>query len=173
VSGEKWGDDEVPVPYQEITRAYVHAPEGGGREMWVRVEFKPWVGFLEGVDDEDQDGFPEIYGRVPGEVLTAGILEELARYRGEVLTRDEAIGSRESGEEDGWAFELCSQLYPRYNTEKLDPKQLAAFPDEKAKAIVGDELDRLGGARPNLVIAARPFEKNLYNVFLIEGFAEP
>lgn len=172
VSEEKWGDEEIPVAFQEIARAYLHEGEGAP-QMWVSVEFKPWVTFLDGVDDEDGDGFPEIYGRLPDGSLNEALVKELTGdYCSVVLDREEVLGADGTGE-GGAIYGLCSDLYPRYNTEMLDPAQLAAFPDEDAKKLVGNALDCLGGRRPDLVVAARPFEEwHVYDVFVIEGFAE-
>jgi len=169
VSGEKWGDDSIPVPYQEITRLYFHARKIGSRapedlEAWVRVEFKPWVRFLKGVDDEDSDGFPEIYARLPSRVVKRELVEFLlGEYSTRVLSRTEV---------ETWAYELGSYWYPVYNTETLDEKKRLAWPDETARAELGGELAALGDARPTVVIVGRPFGKNLYNLLIVEGMAE-
>jgi hypothetical protein len=63
INGMKWADSSVYVPYQEIVAAYLHG-SGDSAQVWVRIEFKPWVGFLEGMRDEAGDGFREIYGRL-------------------------------------------------------------------------------------------------------------
>jgi hypothetical protein len=173
VSGERWGDDEIPVSLQEITRAYIHAAAGPTTQIWVRVEFKPWVAFLHGVDDEDADGYPELYAALRADLVADNIVAELVgAYRGTVLTRAQVLGDPNTGE-GGWAFELCSYLYPKYNTEMLDAKQRAVFPDAEARPLVGTALACLGDVKPDLVIAARPFEEwHVWNVFVIEGFAE-
>jgi hypothetical protein len=158
VSAENWGDDEIPVPFQEIARCYLHAA-GAGHEMWVSVEFKPWVRFLEGVDDDDADGFPELYARLPAEAVTEEIVKELnGAYRAEVLTA-EKLGT--------WFYELGNLWYPKYNTETLDDARRKAWPDEKARAALGEGLSWLGGERPTVVIEGRPFGADLWNVFFI------
>ena len=159
ISDEKWNDDDVPIAYQEITRIYLHEAEGTV-ELWARVEFTPWVKFLADVDDEDGDGFPELYGKFPQGLVTEDILAEIEAYRGEVF----------SGEDIKFlATEIGTQLYPKYNTETLDPDELAVWPDNKVMAEFGDELRALGNERPTIVIEGRPFKKTLYNVFIIEG----
>jgi len=172
VSDERWGDDEVTVPFQEITKAYLHE-DGGKTQMYVCVAFKPWVKFLEGVDDEDGDGFKEIYGRLPDEALDDKVVAQLrGTYRREPQTRQEVLGNGDNGE-GGWLFQLCSDLYPKYNTETLDARQRAAFPDAKVRPLVGDAMKCLGDLEPNVIIAARPFEEwHVFNVFVIEGFKD-
>ena len=152
VSGEKWNDDDIPVSYQELSRAYLHAAEGGRTELWVRVEFKPWVKFLEGVDDEDGDGFPEYYGRVPQEVISEELVRELAEsYRGKALSEEEL---------KTWAYELGSYWYNGYLTETL-------WPDEEAEGPASRD------GKLTVIIVGRPFEEDLYNVFLVENLASP
>jgi len=171
VSAETWGDEEIPVPFQGTTRVYL-GDEAGRREMWVRVEFEPWVGFLAGVDDEDSDGFPEAYGRIPEEAVTVpaeteGIEGDLfaalaGDYRSKVLTREAA---------ENLVFELCTKLYTVYNTDLIRGAEKDAWPDQKALRIAGEALKLLAGRRPDLVIVARPFGEDLYAVLLLEGAA--
>lgn len=164
VSGEKWGNDDVPVACQEITRLYFHRGAGQITQAWVRVEFKPWVKFLKDVDDEDSDGFPEIYARLPSTVVRNEIVEHLlGDYSRKRLSREEV---------DTWAYELGSYWYPVYNTEALDEKKRKQWPDETAKAELGEQISVLKGVEPTIIIVGRPFGKNIYNVLIVEGMAE-
>lgn len=160
ISDEKWNDDDVPIAYQQITRVYLHGKDGG-TEVWVRVEFNPWVRFLEDIDDEDADGFPEFYGRFPPRLVTGEIVAEIEKYRGEEFSREDI---------KVLATEIGTHLYPKYNTETLDEEEVALWPTEEVRAEFGAELAVLGDERPTIVIGARPFGKQLYNVFIVQGF---
>ncbi len=61
VSKEKWGNANIPRPLQQVATAYVHQEKA---EIWVKIEFEPYVRFLKGVDDEDGDCYAEIYACV-------------------------------------------------------------------------------------------------------------
>ncbi len=146
VAAETWNDSDVYNTYQAVSRVYLHHG-GGGDEMWARVEFKPWVRFLRGVDDEDGDGYPEIYGRFRAGVLKEALVERLVSdYMGRVLDR-EAMAK--------WLYELGEYWYPRFNTEALDVDEMEDWPDEPARTDLGDELASLPEEPPTMVICAR------------------
>ena len=63
IGSEKWADPTIFMPYQQIAAAYLHG-SGDSASLWIKVEFEPWVGFLEGIGDQDHDGYKEIYGKV-------------------------------------------------------------------------------------------------------------
>jgi hypothetical protein len=46
IIGEKWADPSVFMAYQEIAAAYLHG-QGDTTQVWVKIEFKPWVKFLD------------------------------------------------------------------------------------------------------------------------------
>ncbi len=64
INGEKWADPSVFMAYQEIAAAYLHG-QGDSTQVWVKIEFKPWVKFLDpSIPDEAKDGFHVVYGRL-------------------------------------------------------------------------------------------------------------
>ncbi|HHN46524.1 MAG TPA: hypothetical protein ENN09_03700, partial [Planctomycetes bacterium] len=79
VSEVKWNDPNIPQPYQEISTVHLHETPDD-YELWAKVEFKPWVKFLKDVDDEDGDGFPEIYGRIRKDAVTPEITDYIIRH---------------------------------------------------------------------------------------------
>lgn len=167
VSDETWNDESIVPAYQEISRAYLHKTPAG-HEMWALVEFKPWVTFLEGVDDEDGDGFPEMYGRLKRDVVPEKIAEEiLANYAGKVLS------VHDINRNGGWAYMLVDYWYNKYFTETFEPEEKKAWPDEKARAAVGDELGALPKEAPSVLIRGEPFEGHVvYTVLYVECAAE-
>ncbi|HHN46161.1 MAG TPA: hypothetical protein ENN09_01850 [Planctomycetes bacterium] len=175
VAWETWNDADVTPSYQEISRVYLHE-EGGEKQLWVQVEFKPWVKFLEGVDDEDGDGFPEIYGRVRPEAVNEAVFERVA---GDYTRK--TLGENEIRE---WAFILGSYWYHSYDTYTLrpvDPEKLKeagtvliddSWPDEEALAEAGRELADMPDNRPSIVIRGAPFREKIYLVLYVEGAEE-
>lgn len=163
VSGETWNDDSPVRAYQEISRVYLHKG-AGGYEMWAKVEFKPWVRFLEGIDDEDADGFPEIYGRLKRDAFPEAVADELIEnYAAKVLSGEQV---------KSWADDLGQYWYEQYKTETLDAKEKKGWPDEKTKADVGPELAALPDEEPTVVMRGKPFERYIYLILYVEGMAE-
>jgi len=88
------------------------------------------------------------------------------------LDREEVLGEKATGE-GGLIFEICCYLYPRYNTVMLGARERSTFPDSKTKPIVGGSLSCLGGRKPEVVIAAKPFQNwHVWTVLTIDGFVE-
>lgn len=182
VSGHKWNDPNIIPPYQEIACIYVHRTDAP--ELWAKVEFKPWVSFLQDVDDEDGDGFPEIYARIPAESVPASAVQALlGDYSSRVLSVDEV---------NSWAYALGSDWYPSYFTYTLKPEptddsgggtagdgldivevpalpgdELSALPDGALDSIPAEELASLREEHPAVVIWGTPFKQPIWNFFYI------
>lgn len=163
VSGCTWNDPNMVRPYQEVSRVYLHKADDG-YEMWARVEFKPWVKFLEGVDDEDDDGFPEIYGRIRRDAMSETVAEELlSNYIGKTLDAQEIAD---------WAYDLGSYWYPSYMTYTLKPEPLEPVQwDDQASR---PEFDKVLGAlledeKVTIVIRGKPFDRFIYLALYIES----
>jgi len=146
VPAETWNDGDVYADYQEITRAYLHEADGAA-EMWVRVEFKPWVGFLSGVDDEDGDGYREIYGRFRAGLVDEAVVERLGGEYWRATLDREAIAK--------WAFDLATEWYPRFNTELVDARKMKTWPNDKVRADLGEELAALPKAKPTIAMVSQ------------------
>ena len=179
VTDEAWGDQgDRRVPFQEITRLYLHREDDGQDTFWVRIEFRPWVTFLDGIDDEDGDGFPEIYGQINPNLTDPKIAARL---------RDDYTKRVFSAEEiRTWSYELGSFWYPTYNTvaAKWDEKrsvfqfeddqadednkeQITEFPSQRTEAEVMNALKGVDLKPTDVIVRGRPHGKNIYNLLLI------
>lgn len=157
INDETWNDDEIPVEYQVISRVYLHREKDGQYTLWARIEFKHWVKFLKGVDDEDKDGFAEIYGQIDPQYFNEKLAHQILQgYLNEVLSPAKI---------KDWAFALGMFWYPAYNTETL--KNVKSWPDEKTEAQVKKSLNGKVFHHPDIVIRGKPLGKFIYNVFLI------
>ncbi|MBD3315427.1 MAG: hypothetical protein GF344_06540, partial [Chitinivibrionales bacterium] len=166
LNGYKWNDPEVYEAYQQIVAAYLHETDDGA-EMWVRVEFRPWVKFIKKtVTDENDDGIREIYGRLSLERIEPEnrrkafewIREE---YMARVLTRQEVID---------WITELASYWYPTKNTDILENE--GTWPDEHTERKVKRTMRKVTVEDPIAVVRGRPtgdIKKPVYNVYVVEG----
>ena len=166
IDGYKWSDKSISRPYQEVVAAYLH---GSGREtqLWVKVEFASWVGFLEGIHDRDHNGRKEIYGRLSLETIDPAIADksfQLVRsdYMAKILTPEEITD---------WANVLASYWYPTLNTDMVDVSAENKWPTKDTPASVSKELGGLVVNNPVAVICGKPFGKPLYNVFAVENAA--
>jgi len=161
ISEDMWNDDKLPRPYQEISRVYLHKNEDGTHSLWVRIEFKPWVKFLKNVDDEDNDGYPEIYGMMDGEFLDDRVIKKLTDdYMQRVLPPDEITE---------WAADLAADWYDKYNTRALEAEQIKIWPDAQTESEIKAELEELVLKQPDAVIRGKPFGKYIYSVFLVKS----
>gem|GEM_PF-394143 len=157
VSKEKWGNAEIARPLQQITTAYIHAGKG---EIWVKVEFEPYIRFLESVDDEDGDGYAEIYGRIDKVSYSPELLAHLrSDYLTTVLTPDEV---------DDYFHQLSSDWYGALKTETLDMEANRPWPNSETEPEVVRELGGLIIKSATAIISGKPFGSPIYNVFLVK-----
>jgi len=168
IRAESWGLPGGPqIVRQTPADLYLHDP-GGGRpvELWIRVELAPWFTGFSDRPDEDGDGVPEIYGRVPAAeigdpaAIVAFIRDE---YEGRALTPAEV---------QGWAHQLASYWYPSYNTDLMPA---GAWPAADTESDVTRELAGAHWSAPAVVMRGKPLGKAVYNVFLVDfgGAAAP
>ena len=158
ISEDSWGDDEITEPYQEISRVYVHTKADGKHELWVKVEFRPWVKFLKNVDDEDKDGFPEIYGMLNNKLYDENVVHRLlSEYTKKVLSRDEIIA---------WSYKIASDNYDKYATNALKQDEIAKWLDGKTEQEIKSEFGDQVFDKPDIVIRGRPFGEVIYNAFI-------
>ena len=168
IRAESWGLAGGPQIVRQLPAdLYLHDP-GGGRpvELWIRVELAPWFTGFSGRPDEDGDGVPEIYGRVPApEIGDATAIVAFIRdeYEAKPLTPAEVRG---------WAHQLASYWYPSYNTDLVP-----ATGDWPAADTESEVARELGGERfpsPTVVMRGKPLGKAVYNVFIVDfGAAAP
>jgi alginate O-acetyltransferase complex protein AlgJ len=165
VASYKWADPEIYVPYQEITSAYIHN-ENQAVELWVKVEFSNWVSFLKNVEDEDMDGFREIYGKLDLSTIHSDSLQKMISwirndYTKKVLNKDEMTD---------WITDLASYWYPTKNTDILELGEKAQWPFATTNKKVLKELKGQHFLNPLAVIEGKPVspDKPIYNVFVVD-----
>lgn len=157
VSAERWGNDELGRPLQQIALAWLH-----GDELWVKVEFRPEVTWTP-ADDEDGDKYPEIYGRLS--VALAPKLREavVADYMGRELNAEEI---------EDYFYALCSDWYPSYQTYLLEPEQTRPWPNAETEPEVVAELQGQVLQSPTAVIRGMPYGETIYNVFVVAATSD-
>ena len=166
INGFKWADPSVYQPYQEVSSAYVHG-SGDSAQLWLKIEFSPWVDFLKNVDDEDNDGIKEIYGRLsPGVIPPDSLKKAIAWIRGEyspkVLDRQEIID---------WITDLASYWYPTKNTDLVDMGESTVWPNAGTEKSVVKTMAGVVIKNPVAVVKGKPFDpaKPIYNVYVVES----
>ena len=167
IIGEKWNDPEIFKPYQEIEALYLHR-SGDNVECWVRIEFMPWVTFLQGIDDADRDGFKEVYGLLNTDGIDTAQLKASVdwirkEYCTKLLSREEIID---------WANVLASYWYPTLNTDIVDLGGAKTWPIAETERKVRKSLKKQIFENPLAIIRGEPYHKVLYNVFVVHGLPE-
>lgn len=162
VNGYKWSDSSIYAPYQEIVTAYLHK-QGNEKQLWVKIEFSPWVKFIKDAIDADQDGFKEMYGRLVLDKIPAAVLDSAYSwiqndYTRKVLKREEVID---------WVTELASYWYPSKNTDVLENGNI--WPDSLTEKTVIKTMQGTTIHNPVAVIRGRPFGKPVYNVYVLDS----
>ena len=163
VRDEKWGLGLPPGSAgQALSELYLHTTPSGASELWAKVEFQPWFKSFSASADQDQDGFPELYGRIEEAVVTPALVLAIRNdYLGPVLSPKEV---------KGWANQLSSYWYPSFNTDLIPVG--ATFPDDQTEANIKQELGGRSFDKPTLVLRGKPQGKPTYNVFLIGSETE-
>lgn len=162
VTGEKWGDtSDVAQAFQEFSSVYIH-DKGNVKEIWVELEMKPFLNSeVDGILDQDHDGYPEAMGRLDPSVFTAEMAAEIAGdYRSKVLTEPQVID---------WARNLASRWYPSFNTDLTPLKPGSAWPYDDATAAAKTEMAGAWVANPLFILHGHPFTDTLFNVFEVDG----
>ncbi len=165
IASYKWADPDVYQPYQEITTAYLHE-ENNQNELWVKVEFCNWVSFLPNVQDEDNDGFREIYGILNLSTIDPDSLKKVVNwvkeeYTARILDKEEMTD---------WITDLASYWYPTKNTDILELGESAKWPVASTSKKVIKELCGKKFSNPLAVIEGKPVspDKPIYNVYIID-----
>ena len=164
LSQKRWGDTSgAYLPFQQIVALHLHRAVAGD-EIWVRVEFSRWMSeHLDGIEDRDGDGFPEVWAKLSAPELGTSMVALLrGDYSTKILGRDEAVQ---------WANELAALWYPVHNTDMLDLSREKVFPQAATEPEVVKELAGLRVEDPIAVMRGRPFGIPLYLV-LEASFAD-
>jgi alginate O-acetyltransferase complex protein AlgJ len=163
VNGEKWSDPSVFLPYQEFVAAYLHG-EGDTASLWVKIEFKPWVTFLNNIPDESKDGFKEMFGKADLSAIDKKLLNKAfewirSDYCAKLLTKDQTID---------WANTLASYWYPKLNTDIVDMTGQPAWPANDTEKKIKRELKGFAAVNPLVVIRGNPYGEKIYNVYVVD-----
>lgn len=156
VTKEKWGNNNVVRPIQKIATAYISSKG----EIWVKVEFEPNVDFLKEIDDEDNDGYKEIYGLIDKSKYSDDLINHLkSKYLAYELNDDEIRD---------YFYKLSAKWYEGIKTETLDMKTQRQFPDDKTEPEIVNELKGLKINNATAIIRGNPYGTILYNVFVVK-----
>ena len=162
VTGEKWGDTtDLAQSFQEFASVWIHG-KGNVKEVWVELEFKPWLNSnLDGVLDQDKDGYPEVVARLDPAVFTNAMIAEIAgEYSTKILGEPQVID---------WARNLASRWYPSFNTDLLPLKTGSAWPYEDTPETAKKEMAGVWVANPLFILQGHPFSDTLWNAFEVDG----
>ncbi len=167
INGYKWSDPSIYKPYQEVVSCYLHKVETGD-EIWVNVEFSPWVTFLSGITDTDNDGFLEIYGKLNCESIDTEIIAKVTtwirgKYQKDILTEEQVID---------WITVLASYWYPTLNTDMVDMSSQTKWPNEHTEKKIRKKLKKISVDNPIAVVRGNPHGKPIYNVYLVSGMGK-
>jgi len=162
INGEKWADPSIYSPYQNVVAAYLHENDGQ-TEIWVRIEFAPWVKFMKCVTDENDDAFRELYAKLNTSSIEPEMYQSIVSwiqgdYRNDVLTREEVVD---------WANMLASYWYPTLNTDVMNMEQYPQWPTDETEKAVRKKMKKVVVEDPVMVIRGKPFEKPIYNVYVL------
>jgi alginate O-acetyltransferase complex protein AlgJ len=170
VSSFKWDNPEIFQPFQQISTLYLHQTSNS-TEFWVKIDFSPWVNFLKNVNDDDQDGFLEIYGKLNPDSLNKDSLPMAIEwikehYCKKILSHQEILD---------WITDLASYWYPTRNTDILDLSIENRWPLKTTPRHIRKELKGLIIDKPLAVIEGKPIspQKPVYNVFITDNKQNP
>jgi SGNH hydrolase-like domain, acetyltransferase AlgX len=158
VRSERWGLQVPPgTSGQLLSELYLHRGAAGSVELWAKVEFQPWFKPFAGAADQDGDGFPELYGKLPSAAAPLTIVT--------AIEKDYMQPRLSAADVQAWANQLSSYWYPSFNTDLIPAG--AVWPDEQTEADIKAELGGRTFAQPTIVLRGKPLGKPTYNVLLV------
>ncbi|NLE02877.1 MAG: hypothetical protein GX640_23665 [Fibrobacter sp.] len=166
INGYKWSDPSIAAPYQEITTAFFHTQDTQ-KQLWVKIEFSPWVTFIKDLTDSDNDGIKEIYGQLPLDNISSSTIDSIYtwvknQYAGTILNHEQIID---------WITDLASYWYPAKNTDILEEDTV--WPNERTEKQVKKTMRGKSVSNPVAIVRGRPFGKPVYNVYVIDNAQKP
>jgi hypothetical protein len=167
INGEKWADPSIFMPYQRVVALYLHQ-NNDSTQLWVRIEFMPWVKFLKSAIPQGKDGFSVLYGRLSIQGFdSAGIKKALhwirSSYTAQTLSRPEVVD---------WANELASYWYPKLNTDVLPLNGANVWPFPETEKNIVKTMSGRTIHNPCVVIRGNPLGKIIYNIYTVDALPE-
>ncbi|MDQ1326754.1 MAG: hypothetical protein QG641_34, partial [Candidatus Poribacteria bacterium] len=157
VSQQKWGNNDIGLPIQQITTAYINTLKD---EIWVKIEFEPNANFIDNIDDEDNDGFKEIYGLIDKSKYSKQLLDHLkSKYMSYELNDEEV---------KDYYYKLSAKWYESVKTETLDMNVYKQFPNDKTEPEIINELKGLKIDDTTAIIRGNPYGSPVYNIFIVK-----
>lgn len=162
INGEKWGDPSIFQPFQEVVAVYQHKA-GDSTEFYVRIDVTPWVTFIKGLKDDNNDGIKNFYGKLAlGTIHTDSLKKAITwinnDYCAKTLTRSEMVD---------WITALASYWYPSLNTDILDMTGQTQWPTAETEPEIAAEIKGLVVKDFIAVVRGRPMEKPIYNIYVV------
>ncbi len=157
VSQQKWGNDNVNLPIQQIATAYIDTNKD---EIWIKIEFEPYANFINSIDDEDNDGFKEIYGLIDKSKYSKQLLDHLKSKYISYELNDEQIKD--------YYYKLSAKWYEAVKTETFDMKVYRQFPNDKTEPEIINTLKGLKIDDATAIIRGNPYGSPIYNIFIIK-----
>jgi alginate O-acetyltransferase complex protein AlgJ len=164
INGEKWSDPSIFMPYQELTALYLHQTNTG-TQLWVRIEFKPWVKFIQGVLlPQGKGGFSTVYGQLSTGAFDSLKLDQVINwiwtsYTTRVLNQQEVVD---------WANELASYWYPKINTDVMSLDGETVWPASTTEKDIKKTMSGKTIRNPLIVIRGNPLGTILYNIYTVD-----
>ncbi len=161
VSWERW---DVKRPGQEIASASVMNIDSERMpQLWIMIEFLTGMKVGMAFGDADGDGLREVTGQVKPELIDGKI---------STLRRDYLNRPLDADELKGWATELVSLLYNKYQTDTIDPAYLDEADERKLdkEPEIRDSIRQAtsAGLAPSLLLRGKPTGHWIYNALFID-----
>jgi hypothetical protein len=157
VSQQKWGNNDIRLPIQQIATAYINTPKD---EIWIKIEFEPNANFIDNIDDEDNDGFKEIYGLIDKSKYSKQLLDYLKLKYMTYELNDEEVKD--------YYYKLSAKWYESVKTETLDMQAYKQFPNDKTEPEIVSELKDLKIDDATAIIRGKPYGSPIYNIFIVK-----
>lgn len=157
VTQQKWDNDNINLPIQQIATAYIDTAKD---EIWIKIEFEPNANFINSIDDEDNDGFKEIYGLIDKSKYSKQLLDYLKSKYISYELNDEEVKD--------YYYKLSAKWYESVKTETFDMNVYNQFPNDKTEPEIINELKGIKINNVTAIIRGNPYGSPIYNIFIVK-----